>query len=323
MRILFAVLMLGLHALSVEAQEPSGGRKSIDLRPIGYPRPPCDYLFPEDGYSKNRVEFLDSERMLVSFPLDTAGCEKDGRLGQKFRSVVIDRSGKVLHSFDWQRGENIQAGPDGHLLFSTEKEIRVLDSDFSVLQIIPERLGWSMDLIVDPARRGFAIRTRTALSWVIYFSGSPAKQSQQANLCNVIVVEGGFVCWDRAQPSLSTVHVNPGAPQPELRDIDTVLLPGLDGNPDRKWVAPGRPAELSRYGRSSSSGRLMYFGVVTLLPFTDSTGLGNFLRVIVVDTSSGRTILRKHYDRDADVALSPDGKWFAVREGTKVTFRAL
>jgi hypothetical protein len=36
-----------------------------------------------------------------------------------------------------------------------------------------------------------------------------------------------------------------------------------------------------------------------------------------------RTIFRKQYDIDSDVALSPDGNWFAVREKTRLTLRKL
>jgi hypothetical protein len=45
--------------------------------------------------------------------------------------------------------------------------------------------------------------------------------------------------------------------------------------------------------------------------------------VAVVDVLEKRTIFRKQYDINSDVALSPDGRWFAVRERTRLTLRKL
>jgi len=320
-------ILLFMLALAGAAKEPPHDERVIDLKALGYPQPPCDYMFPEDGFGKNSIEFLDSEKLLVSFPADTIGCDKKHPyFPSKFRSVIIDFSGKILRSFDWQHGQDIQAGPDGHILFTTGKEIRILDSDFSLLQSIPDprpelqRIG----VTVDPARHGFVLNHGYPAYHVVYFSGTPARKTLEADHCTVISVEGGFVCWESTHPPRFAVHVEPNAPPADLRDRDAVISPGLNENPDKKWAAPGWPASLGHQGRSiSTSGRIMYFCTGTLFPLTDSGGLGNFLRVIVVDTSQERTILRKQYHVSSDVALSPDGNWFAVREGTRLTLRRL
>jgi hypothetical protein len=314
--------------LALTAKEPDHDQRVIDLKAIGYPQPPCDYMFPEDGFAKNSIEFLDSERLLVSFSTDMTRCnENHTYTPSTFRSVIIDSSGKILRSFDWQHHQDIQAGPNGHILFTTGKEIRILDSDFSLLQTIPDprpevqRTG----VDVDPARHGFVVNDGYPTYHVVYFSGTPAQKTLEADHCNAIAVEGGFVCWESDHPSRFTAHVEPNAPQPDLRGRNTVFTPGLDRNPDKKWVAPGWPAWLGQDGRSisSTSGRIMYFCRGTRFPLTDGNGLGNFLRVIVVDTKENRTPLRKQYDVSSDVALSPDGNWFAVREGTRLTLRRL
>jgi hypothetical protein len=327
------ILVFMALALALAAQERNNVQHVIDLTGIGYPQPPCDYMFQEDAYSKNHIEFLDSERLLVSFPADTIGCDKKQgyfpKNAPKFRSVIMDLSGKVLHSFDWQLGENIQAGPDGHILFLTGKEIRILDSDFSLLQSIPDTrpplqiVGRS--LIVDPARHGFAVRDGYPTYHVAYFAGNPAKQTQEADDCNSVrAVDGGFLCRDSSQPSHFTVHVSPSKPELDQRNISSTLQVGLHDNPDKRWVVPGWPAWISREGESiSSSGRIMYFSRGCRFPITDTSGFGYFLRVIVVDTKEKRTILRKQYDINSDVVLSPDGNWFSVREQTRLTLRRL
>ena len=132
-------LML-LLALTIAAQEPNNSQHVIDLKAIGYPQPPCDGMFQVDYYGKNHVEFLDSERLLVSFPADTSGCDKKdgygGRTARKFRTVVLDLFGRVLHSFDWDPEADVQPGPDGHILMLTGVDIRILDADFSLRQVL-------------------------------------------------------------------------------------------------------------------------------------------------------------------------------------------
>jgi hypothetical protein len=70
----------------------------------------------DDAYSKRHVEFLDAERLLISFPLRALPCDKNNQPpAEKYRSVVIDIAGRPLRSFDWLPGENVQIGPDGHI----------------------------------------------------------------------------------------------------------------------------------------------------------------------------------------------------------------
>jgi hypothetical protein len=109
---------------------------------------------------------LDAERLLISFPLRALPCDKNNQPpAEKYRSVVIDIAGRPLRSFDWLPGENVQIGPDGHILMISAWDIRILDSDFSILQpfewISGQDRKWIPDgrgsLITAPSRHGFVI----------------------------------------------------------------------------------------------------------------------------------------------------------------------
>ncbi len=63
----------------------------------------------------------------------------------------------------------------------------------------------------------------------------------------------------------------------------------------------------------------MFFSHGARFPITDSSGLGYYLRVAVVDIGSKRIVFRKQYPIDSDVAISPDGRVLAVRRKTNLT----
>lgn len=330
MRVWIAILTFSMLALIPRAQEPKSVQRVIDLKAIGYPQPPCDYMFQVDYYHKTHIEFLDSERLLVSFPADITSCDKQsaysGRSASTYRTVVMNMSGKVLHSLDWKAGDNVQAGPDGHIILLTGNDIHILDSDFSLIQNIPAlrpRSIWELKL--SPARHGFAILDHYPGNQVVYFEGTPARKTQDVDDCNFIaVVDGGFLCRDTSQPGQFTAHVSQGEPQLNQQMTNTIARGVTNETPDKRWLIPGWPAWISRIATfTSASGRILYFCKGARFPVTDTSGFGYFLRVVVVDVLEKRTIFRKQYDINSDVALSPDGRWFAVREQTRLTLRKL
>lgn len=332
MRYGIAIFGFLAFAFALAAQKPNITEHVIDLKAIGYPESPCDYMFQVNSYAKTHVEFLDSERLLVSFPAHTSACdEKHGyplnQFPRAFRSVVMDTTGKVLHSLEWNSEENVQAGPGGHILLLTGKDIRILDADFSFLQNIqgirplPIRAP-----AMDPSRRGFVLQYGYPIYRVAYFEGNPARQTQEAEDCDrVVVVDGGFVCLDDSEPQGFAPHVSKDPSQLTLRMIHSIATREATEIPDKHWLLPGWPAWHSRFAMSPSASaqRVLYFSTGCLFPISDTNGFGYYFRVAVVDFEENRTIFRKQYDIGSDVAISPDGKWLAVREKTRLTIHKL
>src|SRR5271169_678803 len=107
-------------ALGSSAQQPVPDSHIIDLKNLGYPLGACK--FPNV-----QIEFLDSVRLLVSFPLHSSSCNGAGPFQtQERRAAVLDAGGKVLHSLDLQPGQFVQAGPNGHILLPAEKGLSIL-----------------------------------------------------------------------------------------------------------------------------------------------------------------------------------------------------
>jgi hypothetical protein len=324
-----SVLLLSI-ILSAALAAQGTGRKSkvIDLRTIGYPSYPCSsmgyYL-----YHTRHIEFLDSERLLINFPVDTSGCKKSWEYRTipdlKRRSVVIDTSANVLHSFDWKTGENMQAGPDGHILWTKGKEIRVLDSAFSLVQTVspvfetpgqciedPSHASSSMGITLAPSRHGFAVQFVSPLCRdysIVYFEGIEAKQTLSARKCNLpTVTDTGFDC---SQDSYATTSEHLKQELPALKWIDAGWPSG--------WGAPIRS-----YSTSAAAHRTLFFRRGALITITDSDGgLFKYFRIVIVDMSSKREVFRKQYGYSTEVAISPDGRLLAILENTRLTLRLL
>jgi hypothetical protein len=212
-------VMLLAFTHGLQGQSSQASHQEIDLPKIGYPAN-CDYMFQDkDAYAKRHVEFLDAEHLLISFPLRTSPCDKNNQPpAEKYRSVVIDTSGHPQHSLDWSRGENLQAGPDGHILMTSGWEIRVLDSDFSILQGFEWVSGqdrkripvWMGRLITAPSRHGFVIADGYAPTRTAYFEGSPVRQTLAADSCwPAAVTDGGFACVEASKEQLD-IHLSDG-----------------------------------------------------------------------------------------------------------------
>ena len=357
-RLLHAGILLLALTPGMQSQSPQPSPREIDLEKIGYPAR-CDYLFQDkDAYEKRHVEFLDSERLLISFPLHTSACDKNNQPpAEKYRSVIIDTAGRLLHSFDWLPGENVQAGPDGHLLMSSGREIRILDSDFSILQRIawedPERKQMQQNawrLIIAPSRHGFAVEDRYPPFPIAYFEGNPATQTVASDSCwPAAVTDGGFACADNGKEQLD-IHLSNGERNLHdrllrttgaavLPDPQTVLLltdkrrlylltpSGAEKKiAELRWLVPGLNSGNSGFRWDLASGpaqRVLFYSHGVRVPITDTSGVGYYLRVAVVDVASKAIVFRAQYPIDSDVAISPDGHLLAVRTNARLTLRSL
>lgn len=347
------VLLLSI-ALAVQAQSSLPSAQEIDLQKIGYPVR-CDHMFQDkDAYEKRHVEFLDSEHLLVSFPVRLSSCDKnDQPPADKYRSVIIDTAGRPQHSFDWSRGENVQAGPDGHILMTSGWEIRILDSDCSAPQRVEWVSGqdrkrvpdWRGRLIVAPSRHGFVIEDGYPQNRTAYFEGNPMRQTAAADSCwSAAVTNGGFACVEADKQQLD-IHLSDGERDVHnelLGKAGTAILPDphsvllltqkqqlflLDaGGPatkiaDLHWLAPGWNSGF-RWDFGSAQ-RMLFFSHGTRFPITDTSGFGYYLRVAVVDVPSGTIVFRAQYPINSDVAISPDGHLLAVRRKTRLTLEKL
>ncbi len=347
------VLLFALTS-GLQGQSSQLSQQEIDLQKVGYPAR-CDYMFQDkDAYAKRHIEFLDSDRLLVSFPLRSSPCDKNNQPpAEKYRSVIIDEAGRPLHSFDWLPGEDVQAGPDGHILMTSGWEIRILDSDFSVLQRIewvngedPQRKlmqHWAWYLLTAPSRHGFVVGERYPQYRAAYFEGNPARQTVAVDSCwPAAVTDGGVACLGAGKEQLD-IHLGNGErnmhdplllkarvamlPDPQtvliLTDKYQLYLLGPSGSKqevaDLHWLAPGWNSGFRWDLASGTARRILFFSHGARFPITDSSGLGYYLRVAVVDIGSKRIVFRKQYPIDSDVAISPDGRVLAVRRKTNLT----
>jgi len=359
-------LILALSVLIADPacppQHTMSPQSVIDLSKLGYPQPPCDYMFQDkDAYAKRHIEFLDSQRLMVSFPVSSQPCDKgNSPLPQRFRSVILATSGETLNSFEWNLGENVQAGPDGDILLSTGKEIHILDPAFTVVQVIPWvrdddsawklTRHWTGSVVVAPSRHGFLVQDGYPQYRVAYFEGNPAKQVLAADSCpgGVAVADGGFACgqilagsrriairvgsneWHVDDPLLQHAGLLVLAtPETLLVLADKFQLYQVTSASENEkvadlhWLAPGWNSGFRYELASAAARRILFFSHGARFPISDTNGFGKYLRVAVVDLTSKKIIFRRQYAIDTDVAVSPDGHLLAVREKDGVALNAL
>jgi hypothetical protein len=190
----------------------AGPIKVINLRPLGYPSQSCDYKFHGYGlHPEQHLEFLDSEHLIVKFPIRKEGqCQTGGySWPADFRSAVLETSGALVSSLDWSRPSisDIQAGPDGKILEIVSGEIKTLDQDFHPLQEVdlpaanwpkyPSPSLWSVQLA--PSRHGFAATYpefigRGFNGFSAYFEdSSPIRQTVALDTDHIILGDGIMV----------------------------------------------------------------------------------------------------------------------------------
>jgi hypothetical protein len=356
-RIIQCTITLILFAANLNGESKKSSQNEIDLSKIGYPAR-CDYLFQDsDHYAKRHIEFVDDEHLLVTFPLRSVPCDKYGQPpAEKYRSVIIDLTGKALSSFERLPGENIQAGPDKRLLMSSGWQIRLLDWNFATLQHIDWTSSqgpqsklprWTGRLILAPSRTGFLVTDGYPPNHTSYFEGMPAGQTSGVASCSLpAVTDGGFGCLE---VNTEELHIHVGDSVREIRDpilfqaraailpdSQTILILNekyklfLLGGPggsreiaDLRWLTPGAGSGFRWEMASAASQRIMFFGHGARVPITDSSGFGYYLRTAIVDVTSKRIVFRKQYPIDDDLAVSPNGQFLAVRNKSNLTLISL
>ena len=173
--IFIRILLLCFFSVSAWAEEKP--IRTLNLEQIGYQRLSCEVIWQgEDAYPKRRIEFLDNQHLLVHYTTSQA-CAAPPYASQAFRSAVIDLSGHLLHTYEWQHGdEDVIAGPDGHILIVRPDDVRVVDLNFQALQSIPRQEaflgGLLFRVILTPSRHGFAIIDRNGAA---LYTGSRMK----------------------------------------------------------------------------------------------------------------------------------------------------
>ena len=345
--ILMSAFLALVSALATSAQQPTAAQVAVDLKEIGYPQEACKY----EG--KTQIEFLDSTRLLVSFPFHSSPCNGQAQFSEKWRAAVVDASGKTLHTLDFELGQVVRAGPEGHILSLTEKELRILDSDFTAVQTLPwpkeadpaqnPHGAWAATTGIElaPSRQGFAIRGPYPKYGVAYFEGNPVKQTTEADSCfpSIAVTDGGFACLEPSTSVRLVVHLMNGDWHLEdslFQKSEWVALPApnkvllltnkfqlyrfirpTNGEKvaDLHWLAPMLGYPRTSFALTSGvAHRILVSSWGFRFPLSDASGTGKYNRIVVLDYSSGQIIFRKQYSLGTDFAISPDGHFLAVRE---------
>jgi hypothetical protein len=354
-QLLWSSLLAASFALGSSAQQPSPEPRIVDLESIGYPQDICKW--PREI----QIEFLDSARLLVSFPLHSSPCNEPNPMSAEKRAAVVAVSGTVLHTLDLQPGQLLRAGPNGHILSLTEKGLNVLDSDFSVIQMLPwpkevesgRSAPWAWtapgNILLTPSREGFVIEGSYPNYRVTYFEGNPVKLTTANEPCPLAAVtDGGFACFEQGAKTRLVVHLANGdwslgdshlgnreLTAPPIPDRVLLLTSkfhfyefqrggGIKELADLHWLAPGLLTSGLRYEVTSSTAqRILVASWGCWFPLNDTTGIGYYERVAVLDYSSGEFIFRKQCSIGSDVTISPDGHLLAIREKNRLSLVTL
>ncbi|HKF53840.1 MAG TPA: hypothetical protein VKJ45_00290 [Blastocatellia bacterium] len=312
----------------------------IDLRPLGYPN--CDYLFQaQDAYAERHVEFLDSQHLIVKFPVSQESICTGTAVHTSFRSVVVDLSGRARDSKQWDRPAvtNVQAGPDGRILEIAPGRVTILDASFEPLQTINLSATDFPNLAsieVSPARHGFAVIDsrfigRGFYGFSAYFDGPiPVHQSITQNTDEVIVGDGALIPFSRSI-EVGSKHFEcpkgvwialPADLNPVCLTSDFQLVQLTEGGGQAvianvRDLAPGWNSGL-RYLLTGSQ-RILLDSHGVRFPLTDTSGIGYYRKVAIWDLRSQKEVFRRQFSINSDVAISPDGNVLAVQEKSKIT----
>jgi hypothetical protein len=292
---------------------------------------------------------LDDKHLLLHFATSEV-CNDPPFQGEKhFHSAVIDLSGHLLHTYDWQPGDDVIAGPDGNVLVVRPDAVRVVDPNFQSMQTIswqqqgfpgvPHPNARLFRVLVTPSRHGFAIvdRNHAAL-----FTGSPYKETSSTNYSVAAVGDHGFLTWSGFDPGPPVLHVDGvewSAPaHPALGTLvvtgDSEVL-GLDHKfnlyrIDQRGgealivslssLAPGMWNSGFRFDQAlPDASRMLFLSHGARIAFTDSSGIWVYFRTAVLDLRTNKLVFRYNGHLGDDVSLSPDGHLVAVREEDRVS----
>jgi hypothetical protein len=346
-QLFWSLLLSGILALNSPPQEVTRQSRILDLRSIGYPQGDCK--FPNA-----QLEFLDSDRLLVSFPINRSSCNGIGQREER-RAAVVNVSGDVLYTLNLLPGQLVAAGPDGHILLPTEKELIILGADFSALQTLPWPEGfrfWALavrDIYLTPSREGFVIGGGHPNYVASYFAGDPITLVTTTSGCSAVraAADGGFACFEQDPKDHLVVHLVSGvwSPGDSFRDGRFVALPTPDNLvlltskfklyaiqrggtarelADLRWVAPGLSNIGTSYSLTSSAAhRILVSSWGCWFPLTDEAGIGYYKRNLVLDYLSGAIIYRKQSSILSDLAISPNGRFLAIRDNNRLSLIAL
>jgi hypothetical protein len=273
----------------------------------------------------------------------------------------VNVSGEVLHTLTLQFNELVFPGPDGHILLLAEGGFRVLDADFSELQMLSWQNNGAADqtpfwavvgrnIYLTPSRQGFVIEGPYPDYGAAYFEGNPIKLVKAISPCSPFpaVADGGFGCFEDHPKSKLVGHlVDEGWDLEDRRLGDrlqaafptpvTLLLltnkfklyefqRGRSAKElaNLHWLAPGLLSRVSSFSlASNSTHRLLVSSLGCWLPITDSTGLGYYQRIVVLDYLSGAVIYRTKSSIYANIAISPDGRLLAISVRNRVSLVTL
>jgi len=314
--------------------------RTIDLKNVGYQHVPCG--FPtrgQHGYEKRQIEFLDDKHLLIHFATSDS-CDlaryKGARPG--IHTAVIDVFGKVIHTYDWQTGEDVTAGPDGKIFIFRLTGVQVVDLNFQAVQTISwQQHGYSY-VVVTPSRNGFAIvdRNRPAL-----FTGTSYRETATATGAIAAVGDNGFVTVTGDDPDPLVLHVNGvkwqtpkhsrlagfvDAGNDELFMLDTkfnlyrINQPGDEALVARLgWLAPGMWNSGFRFDLAlPEANRVLLYSHGARIAFSDTSGVWTYFRTAVLDLKTGKTLFQWDGKIGDDISLSPDGHIVAVRQNGRL-----
>ena len=352
-QLLWSLFLSVIFASGSPGQEAPPESSIVDLRSIGYPQGDCK--FPNA-----QLEFLDSVHLLVSFPLHGSSCNGTGQM-QETRAAVVNVSGEVSHTLNLRSGQLVRAGPNGRILLPTEKGLSILGADFSELQILPwpneANTGqipfWTFaarNIYLTPSREGFAMVGPYPNYGVAYFAGDPIKLVSTTSTCSALpaVTDGGFACLELSPVNKLVVHLVNSVWDVEdsrFEKGEWTALPTPDrlllltskfklyefqrgGNArelaDLSWLAPGLWNSATAYTVTSGAAhRILVSSWGCWFPLSDTTGIGYYKRILVLDYQSGVIIYRKKSSIGSNVTISPNGRLLAIRDDNRLSLVAL
>jgi hypothetical protein len=349
MRRILACNCLLLVCLSASSWAADKGLRTINLQQIGYQHVNCEVIWKgEDGYSKRRIEFLDDKHLLIHFATSEVCNESPYQREKHFHSAVIDLSGSLVATYDWQPGEDVIAGPDGNVLLVRPEAVRVVDLNFQPMQTLSWQQQGNSNLrlyrvLLTPSRHGFAIVDR---NYAALFTGPPYKETSSTNYSVAAVSDHGFLTFSGFDPGPPVLQVEGVEwPFPAHPTLGTLVVTGdsevlgldhkfnlyrLDQRGGEAMIvslsslAPGMWNSGFRFDQSlPGANRVLFFSHGARIAFTDSSGILVYFRTAVLDLRTKKLVFHYNGHLDDDVSLSPDGHLVAVREEERLSLYGL
>src|SRR5271155_4061049 len=188
-RFLACTCLLQVCLSAVSAWAADKASQTINLKQVGYQNLACEVNWKgEDDYPKRLIEFLDDKHLLIHFATSEVCNAPPSQAEKHFHSTVIDLSGHLVHTYEWEPGDDVIAGPDGKVLVVRLDAVRVVDLNFQSIQTIswqqqdfpgvPHANVRLFRVLLTPSRHGFAIVER---NHAVLFTGPPYKETSSTN----------------------------------------------------------------------------------------------------------------------------------------------